>query len=146
MLVAKRNGITRPHVQAGMGKVPKVITAGLIAAMALGGCTGHAKTAHGTVTGSFVMVGGPADLAHPSGIRLPLPKRVIATSTAGQRYTITVGTSGRFTMSLPPGAYQLAGYSPRVHVGNAEMRCVAAHPVHVRTGKWTPSDVYCSVP
>jgi hypothetical protein len=70
---------------------------------------------------------------------------VIATSTAGQRFTVTVSTSGRFTMDLPPGTYQLAGYSPRVHVEDAEMRCVAAHPVHVRTGQSASRDVYCQV-
>lgn len=144
MLVAKRNEIAGSHVQAGMGKVPQVIAAGLIAAAAIGGCTEHANTSPGTVAGLFVMVGGPASLAHPSGVRIPLPGRVIATSTTGQRYTVTVGTSGRFTMPLPPGAYQLTGYSPRVQ--NAEMRCVAAHPVHVRTGKATLTEVYCSVP
>lgn len=127
-----------------MGKLPQVIAAGLIAASAISGCTEHAKTAYGTVTGLFVMVGGPASLAHPSGVRLPLPGRMVATSTAGQRSTVTVGTSGRFTMSLPTGTYQLTGYSPRVQ--NAKMRCVAAHAVHVLTGKATLSEVYCSVP
>lgn len=101
----------------------------------------------GTVTGIFLMVGGPATPAHPNGVRIPLPGRVIATSSTGKRYLVKVGTSGRFTMSLPAGTYQLTGYSPKVHSGNTEMRCVAAHRVHVQGGKPPMrGDVYCSVP
>jgi hypothetical protein len=69
---------------------------------------------------------------HPNGVRLPLPGHVIATSTAGKRFTVSTGKSGRFTMFLAPGTYRLTGYSPRVHVNGQEMRCVAAHPVRSR--------------
>ena len=67
----------------------------------------------------------------------PLPARVIATGSAGDQYTVRAGRSGRFTMMLPTGAYNLAGYSPVVHVGRAEQRCFAAHPVYVRAGQTT---------
>ena len=74
-----------------------------------------------------------------------LPGRVIATNTAGQHFTVAVSTSGRFTINLPPDTYQLAGYSPRLHGNNREMRCLAVQPVHVRSGQSTHSDVYCPV-
>jgi hypothetical protein len=94
------------------------------------------------VPGVFMMVGGPAP-----GARLPLPGRIVATNTAGRRFTGTVGKSGRFTMWLPPGTYHLTGHSTRVHAGHHEMRCAAAHPVRVRAASPAPRvEVICSVP
>jgi len=95
------------------------------------------------VPGVFVMVGGPAP-----GARFPLPGRIVASNTAGRRFTGTVGKSGRFTMWLPPGIYHLTGQSPRVHAGHHEMRCAAPHPVRARAGgSPTPRvEVICSVP
>ena len=94
------------------------------------------------VPGVFVMVGGPAP-----GVRLPLPGHIVATNTAGRRFTGTVGKSGRFTMWLPPGTYRLTGHSPRARAGRREMRCAAPHPVHTRAGSPTPRvEVICPVP
>lgn len=95
----------------------------------------------GIVIGFFLMVGGP-----PPGVSVRLPGRVIATSMIGRRFTVTVNYRGRFQLRLPPGTYQLTGYSPRVHVNHAEMRCVAAHPVRLRAGQSKRRNVYCSVP
>jgi hypothetical protein len=72
---------------------------------------------------------------------------VIATSITGERFTISTGKSGRFTMPLPPGTYQLTGYSPQVHAKGAEMRCTAVHAVHAKAGKATRGvEVVCSFP
>lgn len=117
-----------------------MITMTLAATTAIGGCTGGLGKP-GTVSGVFLMVGGPSP-----GVSVRLPGRVIASSRNGQRRTVTVSTDGRFAIHLPPGTYQLTGYSPRVHVGNHEMRCVAMHRVHVRSGRSTRGNVYCSVP
>jgi hypothetical protein len=95
----------------------------------------------GIVIGFFLMVGGP-----PPGVSVRLPGRVIATSTTGRRFTVAVKYRGRFQLRLPPGTYQLTGYSPRVHVNHAEMRCVASHPVRLRAGQSKRRNVYCSVP
>jgi hypothetical protein len=94
------------------------------------------------VRGVLVMVGGPAPV-----VRLSLPGRIVATNTAGRRFTGTVGTSGRFTMWLPAGTYHLTGHSPGAHASGHEMRCAAAHPVRARAGSPTPRvEVVCSVP
>jgi hypothetical protein len=120
-----------------MRKTAKVLLLAIAAVTAITGCA----AGHGTVAGLFVMVGGPG--AGVTAVRLP--GRVVATNTAGQHFTAAVSSRGRFTINLPPGTYQLAGYSPRVHVNNREMRCLAARPVHVRSGQSRHSDVYCSV-
>jgi hypothetical protein len=103
--------------------------------------TGHTAMAHGSVTGVFLMVGGPA------GESLPLTGRVIASDvTTGKRFRVSTGRTGRFTMVLPPGIYNLTGYSPRVLSNGQEMRCTAARPVRVKAGKRSRSvDVFCSV-
>jgi hypothetical protein len=130
-----------------MARVPLAIAAFAIASASVAGCTGGSNAPHGTLSGIFLMVGGPAGPADPSGVRIPLPGRVIATASSGERFAVSTGNSGRFTMLLPPGTYHLTGYSPKVHVNGSEMRCVGMHSVRVKTGEAMPgSDVYCSVP
>ncbi len=133
-------GIPGREKMMGLRKPLWAIILILAATAAISGCSGG-PVRHGTVTGVFVMVGGPGP-----GVSVRLPGRVIAPSTAGQRFPVTVSMSGRFTIYVPPGTYQLTGYSPRVHVNHAEMRCVAARAVHVRVGQPTRGNVYCSVP
>lgn len=116
-----------------------IYIAGLMPAQC--GCAAPGLGRHGLVTGFFLMVGGP-----PPGVSVRLPGRVIATSTTGRRFTVAVRYRGRFQLRLPPGTYQLTGYSPRVRANNAEMRCVASHPVRLRAGQSKRRNVYCSVP
>jgi hypothetical protein len=130
-----------------MEKTPATIAASVIATAALAACSGHASTAHGTVTGILLMVGGPALVGHPSGYRYPLPGHVTATAVAGEHFTISTGKNGRFKMLLPPGTYHLAGYSPRVRADGMRELCVAMHPVEVRADKPVRGvEVVCSVP
>ena len=86
----------------------------------------------GSVTGSFVAVGGAAP-----GLPRPLPGQVTAKNAAGHRFTVTVGKRGKFVLSLPAGVYQLTGRSPMVMVNGVEATCVLAQPVRVRAGKET---------
>jgi hypothetical protein len=130
-----------------MGKVQQVAAASVITAVVVTGCTGHAKTAHGTVTGIFLMAGHPANDTNPNGVRVPLAGHVIATSIAGARTTVRTGKSGRFTMLLPPGTYHLAGYTSQVHADSHQLPCFAVRPVQVKAGKSTRGiEVVCSVP
>jgi hypothetical protein len=130
-----------------MGKVQQVAAASVITAVVAAGCTGPAQTAHGTVTGIFLMVGGPANYTNPNGARVPLHGHVIATSIAGARTRVSTGKSGRFTMLLPPGTYQLTGYPSQVHAGSHPIPCSAMHPVQVKAGKSTRGiEVICPVP
>jgi hypothetical protein len=55
-----------------------------------------------------------------------------------------VDTNGHYTISLPPGTYQLTGYSPLM--GGGEMQCRATHEVQVTAGTTTTDiDVICSM-
>jgi hypothetical protein len=130
-----------------MRKVIATIAVSVIVATTIAACRGHTSTANGTVSGIFVMVGGPASTANPNGVRLTLPGRVIATSGAGQRFTVITGKNGQFTMLLPPGSYHLTGYSPRVLINGQEMRCRSEHAVQARVGKSIRGiEVFCPVP
>lgn len=124
-----------------MEKLRATIAASLVGAAAVAGCTGRTYAVHGTITGIFLMVGGPANG------RVPLPGHVIANNVdTGKTFTVSTGRSGRFTMLLTPGIYNLTGYSPRVHVNGKEMRCLAARSVRVKAGKSLQGvDVFCSV-
>ena len=120
----------------------KTIASTAVMAAVVVACAGCAATAQGTVTGTFVMIGGPG----PSGNGSPLPGRVIAASATGARFTVHTGNDGRYTMTLPPGTYSLLGYSPRVGSNNHEMRCSSPHPLKVRAHKATRGTrVICSI-
>jgi hypothetical protein len=84
----------------------------------------------GSVTGSFVAVGGPAP-----GSPRPLPGQVTAQNSAGHKFTVTVGKGGKFVLWLPAGLYRLTGRSPMFSVNGVEGTCAADQPVRVKAGK-----------
>jgi hypothetical protein len=83
-----------------------------------------------TVTGSFVAVGGPSP-----GSPRPLPGQVTAENSAGHKFTVAVGKSGKFVLWLPAGLYRLTGRSPMFLVNGVEGTCAADQPVRVKAGK-----------
>ena len=109
---------------AGNGVVARTILYSLRAA--------SSSEALGSVTGSFVAVGGPA----PGSTR-PLPGQVTAQNSAGHKFTVAVGKSGKFVLWLPAGVYRLTGRSPMFSVNGVEGTCAADQPVLVRAGKKT---------
>lgn len=128
------------RVEAGMRRVLALAVLVLPAVGAVAGCASLAR--HATVTGTLVRVGGPAP-----GSPVPLPGRIVAIRTDGSRYTAAAGSHGRYQLALPPGTYQLAGYSPLVHANSAEVRCAAEHAIHVSArASVVGIEVVCSIP
>jgi hypothetical protein len=110
----------------------------LAALMVLAACDGTVAT--GTVAGTLERVGGPAPT------HVPLPGRVVAVASTGARFTVSVGNSGRFKLSVPPGSYHLTGYSPQVLSDGAEMQCSARNAVRVKAGNVSPNvHVVCPI-
>jgi len=141
------NLVSWPRRLKRMGKTARIIVAAVLATGAVAGCTGHTSTAHGRLSGILLMEVGPALIGHPNGDTFALPGQVTAIATAGERFTVTVGKSGRFTMQLPPGTYQLAGYSPRVRAYGMRELCAATHPVNITADELTRGiKVVCSAP
>jgi hypothetical protein len=108
---------------------------------------GHRAPGCGTVSGTFIAMGGPVPVHGRPMMVAPLPGRIIGIGSAGRRVQVTAGRSGTFRLSLPPGSYRLIGYSPHVTVGHGEMRCGAIHPVQVRVGRvLSHVKVVCALP
>jgi hypothetical protein len=130
-----------------MGPISRVAVLTLAIPAPLVGCGGHGTPDHGTVSGTFVAMGGPAPVNGRPMPAHPLPGRVIAINGAGKHIQATVSDSGRFRLWLRPDTYRLIGYSPRVTVNEAEMQCGAVHLVHVTIGRVISHvRVICSLP
>jgi hypothetical protein len=107
--------------------------------MVLAGCGGGPDPGH-VVPGRFVRAGGPAP-----GAPFPLPGTITARAATGQSFTATAGRDGRFTLSLPPGRYQVTGRSPLI--GSGHVTCPATRELRVARGKPAgPVTVVCSIP
>jgi len=105
----------------------------------LAGCGGNPGYRQ-PVSGMFLRVGGPAP-----GSPVPLPGTITARAATGEMFTATAGRNGRFTLSLPPGAYRVTGRSPLMQSG--QMVCAATAELHViRAEPARPITVVCSIP
>lgn len=90
------------------------------------------------VTGQLLISGGPAP-----GTPRPSDGEVKARNASGQSFSISVPSSGRFTLQLPSGKYSLTGSSPQF--GNGQYKCFALRTVTVLKGKSIHEDVLCPV-
>jgi hypothetical protein len=118
---------------AGNGMVARTILYSLRASPAIG----HPLQVAGTIAGTLVRVGGPSP-----GAPVALPGQVTARSSAGRRFTVTVGKNGKFVLSVSPGEYKLTGHSPLV----SQETCMATKPVRVKTGQRVSGvEVICSI-
>lgn len=105
----------------------------VVLALGLAACTSSPQSVPtGTVTGRFVAIGGL------TAVPRPLSGAVTANSTSGHSFTVEVGKSGNFLLSLPAGLYRVTGHTPMVTVNGVEPTCGAWEPqVRVRAGKET---------
>jgi hypothetical protein len=118
---------------AGNGMVARTILYSLRASSAIG----HPFQIAGTIAGTLVRVGGPSP-----GTPVALPGQVTARSSAGRKFTVTVGKSGRFVLSVSPGVYKLTGLSPLV----SQETCMATKPVRVKMEQRVSGvEVICSI-
>lgn len=118
---------------AGNGMIARTILYSLRASPAIG----HPLQVAGTIAGTLVRVGGPSP-----GAPVALPGQVTATSSAGRKFTVTVGKSGKFVLSVSPGDYKLTGHSPLV----SQETCTATKPVRVKMGQRVSGmEVICSI-
>ena len=76
----------------------------------------------------------------------PVPGQVVAVNSAGTQSQVTVGDDGRFSMSLPPGSYQLTGHSPKVLLNGSAVQCSVARSVQITAHRTTRGiKVTCSL-
>jgi hypothetical protein len=91
-----------------------------------------------TVSGTFVVVGGPSP-----GLPRPTAGVVTLMSSGGKAIHVTVGSNGNFRVQLAEGDYSLSGRSSAIVNGNYE--CTGGH-VHLTTTLPPPVQVACQVP
>lgn len=120
---------------------------------------GHAA-ALGTVTGRFLLEGGPIGPGGQQPRNRPIAGSARFEAGTGRATEVWVGKSGTFSISLPPGRYHVSGRSASViQVSNGavaggqmisgtkhELRCSQPLSVTVTAGRTAKIAVTCIVP
>lgn len=114
-----------------MAPVHLVVVAGVLFSVAA--CGGSDTT---PVTGVLRATGGPTGATQPG-----VPGRVFFES-GGKRTTATASRNGTFSVSLPPGEYQVTGVSPQY--GSGEGICRTDSPMKVGKSQVRGVVVACS--
>ena len=88
----------------------------LLAGLLPAGCAaaGGQAPATGHLTGRLVMEGGPIRPGGQQPGERPIPGTVTVTTAGHRQVTIRVGSSGTFSVWLPPGRYEVSGRSPDI--------------------------------
>ena len=110
-----------------------LIVGSLSVVLTLDSSTPHYDAA---VTGQLLISGGPAP-----GTPRPSDGEVTARNASGQSFSISVPSTGTFTLQLPAGMYSLTGSSPQF--GNGQYKCFALRRVTVLKDKSIHEDVFC---
>ncbi len=105
----------------------------------------------GTVTGTFVLEGGPIPPDGAPQRPIPLTGTLIFSAGHHRSVAVRVGKSGRFSVGLPAGNYVVTGGSPSVMEvlasgARVEEPCAQPTPVTAVAGRTVRVSVVCSVP
>jgi len=108
-------------------------------------------TGTATVTGRFLIEGGPLRPGGGQPGERPLRGTVTFTAIGERTVSIPVGRSGAFSVALAPGTYRVSGRSPEimeVSSGGAQHETVCSQPltVHVTGQRSFKIAVTCIVP
>jgi len=126
---------------------------GLLLTSVAAGCASAEGTVHpatGHLAGKLVMEGGPLGPGGQQPGERPMSGTVTFTAAGRQAVTVTVGSSGEFSVPLAPGLYQVSGRSPdimEVDGGRSrELPCSQPTPVVVTAGQTGTLTLTCIVP
>src|SRR4029077_11012655 len=97
-------------------RISACLLGGLLLTGLATGCASAAAQppASGHLAGRLVMEGGPLGPGGQQPGERGMCGTVAATAAGHQPVTVTVGSSGTFSVPLPPGRYQVSGRSPEV--------------------------------
>jgi hypothetical protein len=125
-----------------------LLLTGLAAGCASAG--GQVQPATGHLAGKLVMEGGLLEPGGKQPAERPMSGTVTFTSAGRQAVTVKVGSSGEFSVPLPPGRYQVSGRSPgivEVDGGRSrELPCSLPTSVVVSAGNTATVTLACIVP
>ena len=143
------------------------LLAGLLTGLLLAGCAGAGSAgagsagagsaggagqapATGHLAGRLVMEGGPMRPGGQQPGERPMPGTVTFTAAGHQPVTVTVGSSGAFSVPLAPGRYQVSGRSSdimQVDGGHSrELPCSQPASAAVTAGHTATITLTCVVP
>jgi hypothetical protein len=132
------------------------ICAGALAVLVLAGCASASMPATttpatGLLAGRFVREGGPLGPGGQQPAEVPLRGTVTFTATGHRPVSVQVGSSGRFSVTLAPGRYQVAGRSPDIETVDPngrqqEQACSQPSSATVTAGQTITIAVTCVVP
>ena len=131
----------------------RVLVTGLgLTGVLLAGCAtaGTQAPTAGHLTGRLVMEGGPMGPGGQQPGERPIPGTVTFTAAGHRPVTVEVGASGRFSVALAPGRYQVSGRSPEDNeVDGAKQRelpCSQPASATVTAGRTAVITLACIVP
>jgi hypothetical protein len=128
----KGNGITST---TGMGATGTgAVTTGTVTKGTVTKGTAMTGTGTTTVTGRFLIEGGPMRPGGGQPGERPLRGTVTFTATGERTVSVPVGRSGAFSVALAPGTYRVSGRSPEimeVSSGGAQHETVCSQPLTV---------------
>jgi hypothetical protein len=97
--------------------------------------TSLARTAtpadNGTVSGTFMRVGGPLGVDGTQPRPVPLMGTVLFSASRDRTVAVTVGKTGRFSLRLPAGRYIVSGRSPALMASGATVDPACGSPVTI---------------
>jgi len=112
-----------------------VVLAGAVLAAA--GCSSTSGPT-GTVTGTYIRVGGP-----PNTANVPLPGTISFRSGSGSTISVNSDSAGRFTGQLPPGSYAVTATSSLINDG--KFSCSRPLTTRVQAGKTVTLTLICDI-
>jgi hypothetical protein len=107
------------------------------AVLAAAGCSSTTGPT-GTVTGTYIRVGGPAGTAN-----VPLPGTISFRAGNGSTIGVSSDSTGRFTGQLPPGSYTVTATSSLINDGTST--CSRPLTTQVQAGKTVTLTLICDI-
>ena len=107
------------------------------AVLAAAGCSSTTGPT-GTVTGTYIRVGGPAGTAN-----VPLPGTISFRAGNGSVISVSSDNTGRFTGQLPPGTYAVTATSSQINEG--KYPCSRPLTTRVQAGKTVSLTIICDI-
>jgi len=99
----------------------------------------------GTVQGTFERTGGPLIMTNGQAETPTVPLSGTVTFTGdNQKFSVSVGGSGKFSASLPAGSYAVSGVSGQINEGG--LACSSPVTARVQAGETAHILVVCPVP
>ena len=112
-----------------------VVFVGMVLAAAA--CS-HSSGPPGTVTGTYIRVGGP-----PGTANMPLPGTVSFQDPSGSVITVNSDSTGRFTGQLSPGTYTVTATSSLINDGKST--CSRPLTTRVEAGRTVALTLICDI-